>query len=190
MSAFFTITASDERRPPVSVLHLKYFPIKGEPHPIENTSYKGYSPPKCTCNVHSPFHNNIPTRTCQFYMECYMSCHEMRCDSSCTTRPSPHRLPHTMLKPMCEKPSFWMTSNDHFQNKFHLFINQELFGWCLTMIILYSKPMHLFVGSEFLVSHHKLRKPKNFYSLSLLGTMSDHNWWVFHLRGGGGGDLS
>ena len=54
-----------------------------------------------------------------------MSCHEMRCDSSCTMRQSPHRLPHTTPKPMCEKPSLWMTSNDHFQNKFHLFINQS-----------------------------------------------------------------
>ena len=55
-------------------------------------------------------------------------------------RLSPHRLPHTTPKPMCDKPSFWMTSNDHFQNKFHLFINQKLFGWYITMIILYSKP--------------------------------------------------
>ena len=62
-----------------------------------------------------------------------MPCHEMRCDSSCTMSPSPHRLPHTTPKPMCEKPSFWMIFNDHFQNKFHLFINQELFGWYLTM---------------------------------------------------------
>ena len=55
------------------------------------------------------------------------------------------------------------------------------------MIILYSKSMRLFVGSGFLVSHHELNKPRHFYGLSLLGTMSDHNWRVFHLRGGGGG---
>ena len=51
------------------------------------------------------------------------------------------------------------------------------------MIILYSKPMHLFVGSGFLVSHRGLRKPRHFYGLSPLRTMSDHNWWVFHPRG-------
>ena len=51
------------------------------------------------------------------------------------------------------------------------------------MIILYSKSMRLFVGSIFLVSHRRLRKPSHFYGLSLLRTMSDHNWWVFHPRG-------
>ena len=45
------------------------------------------------------------------------------------------------------------------------------------------KIMRLFVGSGFLVSHHKLYKPRHFYGISQLGTMSDHNWWVFHLRG-------
>ena len=114
--------------------------MKGEPRPIENISYKGYSPPKCTCNVYSPFHNHIPTRTCQFYMESYMPCHEMRCDSSCTVRLSPHRLPYTTPKPMCENPSFWMTSNDHFQNTFYFFINQKVFGCYIIMIILFSKP--------------------------------------------------
>ena len=51
------------------------------------------------------------------------------------------------------------------------------------MIILYSKSMRLFVGSEFLVSHCGLRKPRHFYGLALLGTMSDNNWRVFHSRG-------
>ena len=46
------------------------------------------------------------------------------------------------------------------------------------------KIMCLFVGSVFLVSHRRLYKPRHFYSLSSLGTMSDHNWWVFHPRGG------
>ena len=76
-----------------------------------------------------------------------------------------------------------MTSNNHFQNQFNLFINQKLFGIYITMIILYSKSMHLFMGSGFLVSHPELRKPRHVYGLSLLGTMSDHNWWVFHPRG-------
>ena len=51
------------------------------------------------------------------------------------------------------------------------------------MIILYSKSMCLFVGSGFLVSHHRLCKPRHFYGLSPLGTVSDHNWRVF-TRGG------
>ena len=51
------------------------------------------------------------------------------------------------------------------------------------MIILYSKSMSLFVGSRFLESHRGLCKPRHFYGLSPLGTMSDHNWRVFHPRG-------
>ena len=50
------------------------------------------------------------------------------------------------------------------------------------MIILYSKSMCLFVGNRFLVSHRELCKPRHFYGLSPLGTMSDHNWRVFHPR--------
>ena len=95
---------------------------------------------------------------------------------------STYRLHHTMHMLMRDKPSLWMTSNDHFQNKFHLFINQKFFGYLNDHFIF--KTMHLFVGSEFLVSHHRLRKPKHFYSLSSTGTMSDHNWRVFHPRGG------
>ena len=52
------------------------------------------------------------------------------------------------------------------------------------MIILYSKFMRLFVGSIFLVSHRRLSRPRHFYNLSPLGTMSDHNWRVFFTRGG------
>ena len=38
------------------------------------------------------------------------------------------------------------------------------------------------MGRGFLVSHHGLRKSKHFYSLSSLGTMSNHNWCAFHPR--------
>ena len=57
------------------------------------------------------------------------------------------------------------------------------------MIILYSKSCAFVWVAYFLVLHHRLRKPRHFYSLSPLGTMSYHNWrWrVFHPRRGGGG---
>ena len=42
--------------------------------------------------------------------------------------------------------------------------------------------MRLYVGSGFLVSHRVLRKPRHFYSLSLLGTKFDYNWQAFHPR--------
>ena len=51
------------------------------------------------------------------------------------------------------------------------------------MIILYSKSMCLFVSSGFLVSQRGLCKLRHFYDISPLGTMSDHNWRVFHLKG-------
>ena len=44
------------------------------------------------------------------------------------------------------------------------------------------KTMHIFIGSEFLESHHRLCKPRHLYGLSPLGTMSNHNWRVFHSR--------
>ena len=112
--------------------------------PSKDNSYKGYSSPKCTCNVHSTFLIHIPTRTCQFYMESYIPCHEMRCDSSCTMYPSPHRLPYTKLKPMCDKPSFRMTSYFLWVTDFWCltagFVNPDTFtafhrwGLCLTII--------------------------------------------------------
>ena len=43
--------------------------------------------------------------------------------------------------------------------------------------------MRLLVGNGFLVSHRKLSKPKHFYNISPLRTMSNHNWRVFHPRG-------
>ena len=63
-----------------------------------------------------------------------------------------------------------MTSNDHFLDSFHFYIHNPT----------------PFVGSGFLVSHCELHKPRHFYGLSPLGTMSDHNRWVFHP----GGNLS
>ena len=53
--------------------------------------------------------------------------------------------------------------NDHFIFKIHFIFNIML----------------LCVGSEFLVSHHRIHKPRHFYGISPLGTMSDHNWRVF-----------
>ena len=78
MLAFFTIAASNERRPPVYTLHLKCFPIKGEPRSIENISYRGYSSPKCTCNGHVPhFHIQFPSKNMQFLLW-NPTCHAMK----------------------------------------------------------------------------------------------------------------
>ena len=44
------------------------------------------------------------------------------------------------------------------------------------------KTMCICVGSKFFVSHRRHHKPRHIYGISPLGTMSDHNWRVFHLR--------
>ena len=76
---------------------------------------------------------------------------------------------HTMPKPMHDKiHHLWITSNDHFTKQIHLFSNQKLFG-CYTSMIIYIKKNYVsFVGSEFLVSHLRLRTPRHFHGLSLL----------------------
>ena len=85
--------------------HLKInFPRQGEQYPVDEFSYKGYSPPKCTCNgkhTHSSKIIHVPTRT--------STCHAPCLESSLT---SSH-----MLSP-CVK--------DCFQNKYFCF--QKLFG--------------------------------------------------------------
>ena len=45
------------------------------------------------------------------------------------------------------------------------------------------KTIRLFVSNKFLVSHPRLCKPRHFYRLSPLGTMSDHNWQFFTREG-------
>ena len=112
-----------------------------------------------------------------------MSCHEMRCDSSCTMRSSAHRLPYTTPKPMCDKPSFWITSNDHFQKKNSFVYKPKAFWMIHHNDHFIFKILHLFMGSRFLVSHRGLYKPRHFYGFSPLETMSDHNWRVFYSRG-------
>ena len=67
-----------------------------------------------------------------------------------------------------------------------LFVYKPKYFWMIHLIdhFLLKKTMCLFVGSGFLVSQSRLRKLRHFYGLSPLGTMSDHDWRVFHLMGG------
>ena len=61
----------------------------GEQSPVVIISYKGYSPPKCSCNdVHK--HQSHFIQFMQHYMKCSVSC--MRCDLSCSqpgSQPTP-----------------------------------------------------------------------------------------------------
>ena len=61
-------------------------------------------------------------------------------------RPESSPTPSQMPKPMCEQPSFSMTSNDHFFDSLHY-----IFIFSFTILCLYG-----------------LHKPRHFYGLSLL----------------------
>ena len=61
------------------------FPQQGEQCSVEEFSYKGYSPPKCTCNGK---HTHIQVKICTFLLECL---HAMPYVSSS------RQLPHTCI---------------------------------------------------------------------------------------------
>ena len=113
MPVFFTITVSLECRLHVYSLYLKGgVPRRGEQCLVENASYKGYSPSKCTCNAFYTFTIHIPTRTCQFYMESYMPCHEWD-----ATHHVPYARALTDSLTQCLSPCL---NNYHFSNDIKL----------------------------------------------------------------------
>ena len=154
---------------PVCTLHLKCFPIKGEPRLVENISYRGYSPPKCICNGHVP-HIHIPSKNMQFLLWNH-TCHAMKGDEtqSCTMSRVLTDSHHTMRMPLCDKiQHLWITSKDPFY-KTNLFVLKPKSFWMLHLNDhLYTKLMCLFLSSEFFVSHRRLRTPRHFYGLSPL----------------------
>ena len=140
--------------------------------PSRENSYKGYSPPKCTCNVHLTFTSTIPNKICNPRLEFYMSCHEIThapCPSPyrLPTYSSPYRLPPHNIMPMCDKTHhLWITSNDHFTKQIHLFSNQKLFG-CYTSMIIYIQNSCVFCGQRIFVSHRRLYTPIHFLDFHL-----------------------
>ena len=70
---------------------LNEVPQQGEQCPVENNSYKGYSPPNCTCNAIS----HIQVKTYTFLLKCLHAMDEN------VTHPIPcpesSRLPHTCI---------------------------------------------------------------------------------------------
>ena len=73
--------------PPLGVppAFVNVFPRRGEQCPIEELSYKGYSPPKCTYNGK---HTHIQVKICTFLLECLHSMPHVL---------SPRQLPHTCI---------------------------------------------------------------------------------------------
>ena len=114
-------------------------------------------------------------KICNPRLEFYMSCHdnEMRfnhvpCLESLPTLITPVLTDsyHTMLSPCVIKSIIsglhrmiiYKTNSFVFKPKAFLMLQDHL----------YTKLMCLFVGSEFLVSHHRLHTLRHFYGLSLL----------------------
>ena len=75
---------------------------------------------------------------------------------------------HTTPKIMRDKPSFWMTSNDHFTKQISFSYKPKYF-WMIHLNDHFTfKTMCLFVGSEFFVSHRRLHKSDTFIAF--------HHW--------------
>ena len=144
---------SNKGHPSVCTLHLKCFPIKGEPCLVKNISSTGYSPPKCTCNGHVPhIHIHIPCENMQFILW-NPTCHAMKCDEtqSCTMLRVLTDSYHIMPRPMCDKiHHLWITSNDNFSKQIHLFSNKKTFWMLHLNDPLYTKLMCLLWAANFL----------------------------------------
>ena len=94
-------------------------PRRGEQRPVKNNSYKGCSPPKCTCNVIS----HIQVKTYTFLLKCLHVMdenvtHHVLCLKSSPT-PSHMHMPSVKNRHLC-------SINDHFsKTKVFCFINQN-----------------------------------------------------------------
>ena len=152
-------------------LHLKCFLIKGEPRSIENTFYRGYSPPKCSCNGHV-LHIHIPSKNMQFLLW-NPTCHAMKWDET-QSYTMPRVLTdsyHTILRPMRDKiHHFWITSNDHFTKQIYLLTNQKLCE-CYTSMIIYIQNSCVFLWVANFWCHTA--------SFSHLDTFTGFNRWKY-----------
>ena len=97
--------------PGVPPAPVNVFPRWGEQCPVEEFPYKGYSPPKCTCNGK---HAHIQVKVCTFLIECL---HIM--DENVT-----HPIPCPESSPYPSRPTvIGVSPIDHFlQNKSFLFL--------------------------------------------------------------------
>ena len=98
---------------PALDLYLKgWVPRRGEQSPIVIISYKGYSPPKCSCNHQTP---HIQAKICTFLLECLHvmdenMTHPIPCPKSSPT-PSHKQMPNVKNQPP------FCSINDHFSKQ-------------------------------------------------------------------------
>ena len=140
-------------------------PRRGEQCLVENNSYMGYSPPKCTCNAIS----HIQGKTFTFLLKCL---HAM--DENVTHHVLTDSLTHAYAK--CENHHLY-SINDHFsKTKAFCFINQNPLDKLRYLLV--------FTKSRVFWSHRRLRMPSDTFSNFLRWIhMSNQEHRVFHPRG-------
>ena len=131
-------------------------PRRGEQCSIENNSYKGYSPPKCTCNAIS----HIQVKTYTFLLKCLHAMdenvtHLVPCLESSPT------LSHMHMPSV--KTIIYVPSMTIFQNKRFLFYKSKSIGKIPIFTCFYQIPC-VFVGSEFPRSHRRLFTPSDTFT--------------------------
>ena len=109
----------------VYLQYLKcFFPRRGELCPVEKVSYKGYSPPKCTCNdiIHKFIHTHS-YKICISLYECL--CHAPFPESS----PTPSHMQLSCMKTVFKKKDFCFSLNplDHLRVSNHWTISENPF---------------------------------------------------------------
>ena len=127
--------------------------------PNKDNSYKGYSPPKCTCNVIS----HIQVKTYTFLLKCLHAMdenvtHHVPCPKSSPTSSHMH-MPSVKI-------IIYVPSMSFFQNKSFLFYKSKSIGQSPISTCFYQVP-YVFEGTEFPRSHRRLCTPfdtfTNFY---------------------------
>ena len=91
-----------------------FFPRRGELCPVEKVSYKGYSPPKCTCNdiIHEIIHTHS-YKICISLYECL--CHAPFPESS----PTPTHMQLSCMKTVFKTNFFFLNPQDHLRVSNH-----------------------------------------------------------------------
>ena len=152
-------------------------PRQGEQCLVENSSYKGYSPPKCTCNAIS----RIQVKTYTFLLKCLHAkdenlTHPIPCPDSSST---PLHMHMSSVKNAIYVPLMTIFS----KTKAFCFISQNPLDKLRYSLFFYQVPC-VFMGSKFLESHRRLRTPSDtFTNFHCWIHMSNREYLVFHSMG-------
>ena len=151
-------------------------PRQGEQCPVENNSFKGYSLPKCTCNVIS----HIQVKPYTFLLKCLHAMdenvtHPVTCPESSLT-PSHMHMPSV-------KTVIYVPSMTIFPKQKLLFYKSKFIGQTPIFPCFYQV-LCVFVGSEFSRFLRRLRTPSNtFTNFHRWIHMYNQKYQIFHPKG-------